>query len=57
MNNQLIKLNSIKNGKLYEIAEMYLNIVKAFRIINFHYPEYLALKYLVLFEPGKKIDI
>jgi hypothetical protein len=52
MNDKMIKISSIKNQLLAETAKKYLNCVCALRSINWKYPEYLALKYLVLFDPG-----
>ena len=52
MNDQIIKISSINNLQLIETAKMYVSCVCALRSINWKYPEYLALKYLVLFDPG-----
>jgi hypothetical protein len=51
MNDQIIKLASIKHEGLYEIIKKYLRCISEFRSVNWQYPEYLALKYLVLFDP------
>jgi hypothetical protein len=52
MNDQMVKISSIKNQQLAETAKKYVNCVCSLRSINWKYPEYLALKYLVLFDPG-----
>jgi len=51
VNEQIIKINSIKNQALYEICKAFISCVIHFRTIQWQYPEYLALKYLVLFDP------
>ncbi len=52
MNDQVIKLSSIKNEQVYDIVKRFLQGVAEFRSINLDYTEYLALKCLVLFDPG-----
>jgi hypothetical protein len=52
MNDQVIKLSAIKNEQVHEIVKRFLHGVAEFRAINLEYPEYLALKCLVLFDPG-----
>ena len=39
--------------KLQEICKSFMRCVTHFRSVNWQYAEYLALKYLVLFDPGK----
>lgn len=51
VNDQYIKLSSIKHQQLYEICKAFMRCVSHFRTCSFQYPEYLALKYLVLFDP------
>lgn len=51
MNDQLIKLSCIKHEGLYEIIKKYLHCINELRQVNWQYAEYLALKYLVLFDP------
>jgi len=51
VNDQLIRLSSIKHPKLYEICKAFMRCVSHFRSVSWQYAEYLALKYLVLFDP------
>ncbi len=52
MNDQVIKLSSIKNEQVYDILKRFLHGVAEFRSINLDHTEYLALKCLVMFDPG-----
>lgn len=52
VNDQIIRISSIKNPQMYEIAKAFMRCVSHFRSVNWQYAEYLALKYLVLFDPG-----
>ena len=51
VNDQIIKLSQIKHQPLYEILKALMRCVAHFRSVNWQYAEYLALKYLVLFDP------
>jgi hypothetical protein len=53
VNEQVIKISSIRNVQLNEIARAIMRCVAHFRTVQWQYAEYLALKYLVLFDPGK----
>lgn len=55
INDQTVRINSIKNQQLNEIARSFMRCVSHFKSVNLQYAEYLALKYLVLFDPGNKI--
>lgn len=57
VNDQLIRLSSIKHSKLHDICKAFMRCVSHFRSVNWQYPEYLALKYLVLFDPGNYIEL
>ncbi|CAF0787045.1 unnamed protein product [Didymodactylos carnosus] len=50
-NGQLLNINQIENTTVKKLAERYLQCVNEFRNLQWQYPEYLALKYLVLFDP------
>ncbi|CAF1637983.1 unnamed protein product, partial [Adineta ricciae] len=50
-NGQLLNINQIQNPAVKKLAERYLQCVNDFRQLQWQYPEYLALKYLVLFDP------
>jgi hypothetical protein len=50
-NGQLLNINLIQNPAVKKLAERYLQCVNDFRQLQWQYPEYLALKYLVLFDP------
>jgi len=50
----LLNINQIQNPSVKKLAERYLQCVNDFRQLQWQYPEYLALKYLVLFDPGRK---
>jgi hypothetical protein len=50
-NGQLLNINLIQNLAVKKLAERYLQCVNDFRQLQWQYPEYLALKYLVLFDP------
>jgi hypothetical protein len=50
-NGQLLNINLIQNSAVKKLAERYLQCVNDFRQLQWQYPEYLALKYLVLFDP------
>lgn len=50
-NGQLLNINQIQNQAVKKLAERYLQCVNDFRQLHWQYPEYLALKYLVLFDP------
>lgn len=52
VNNQPIRISLIKHQGLTEIAKAFMRCVAHFRSSNWQYAEYLALKYLVLFDPG-----
>lgn len=51
VNDQFIKLSTIKNQQMYELSKGFMRCVSHFKACNLQYPEYLALKYLVLFDP------
>lgn len=51
VNNQPIRISSIKHQGLAEICRAFMKCVAHFRSVNWQYAEYLALKYLVLFDP------
>ncbi|RNA23015.1 nuclear receptor subfamily 5 group A member 2-like [Brachionus plicatilis] len=51
INDQTVRINSIKNQQLNEIARSFMRCVGHFKSVNLQYAEYLALKYLVLFDP------
>lgn len=53
INDQTVRINSIKNQQLNEIARSFMRCVNHFKSVSLQYAEYLALKYLVLFDPGK----
>lgn len=53
VNEQGIRVSSIKHDLLAKIAVDFLRCAGHFKSVNWQYPEYLALKYLVLFDPGK----
>jgi hypothetical protein len=52
VNEQKIRLSSIKNELLSDIGKSFLRSVSHFKSVNLQYAEYLSLKYLVLFDPG-----
>ena len=52
VNNQAIRISSIKHQQSNEIGKALMRCVAHFRSVNWQYAEYLALKYLVLFDPG-----
>nr|ASL70492.1 nuclear receptor [Brachionus rotundiformis] len=51
INDQTIRINSIKNQQLNEIARSFMRCVSHLKSVSLQYAEYLALKYLVLFDP------
>lgn len=53
VNDQSIKMSAIKHPQLVEICKAFMRCVGHFKSVSWHYAEYLALKYLVLFDPGK----
>jgi hypothetical protein len=53
VNGQPLRVCSIRHQGLSEIAKAFMRCVVHFRAANWQYAEYLALKYLVLFDPGK----
>ena len=53
VNDQIIRICTIKHPLLNEIARNFMRCVSHFKSVNLKYAEYLALKYLVLFDPGK----
>jgi len=55
INNQPIRISSIKHQTLADICRAFMRCVAHFRSVNWQYAEYLALKYLVLFDPGKQL--
>lgn len=52
VNDQAIKIGGIKHAQLGDICKAFMRCVAHFKSVNWHYAEYLALKYLVLFDPG-----
>lgn len=54
VNDQTIKIGAIKHAQLGEICKAFMRCVGHFKSVSWHYAEYLALKYLVLFDPGKR---
>lgn len=51
VNDQAIKIGGIKHAQLGDICKAFMRCVAHFKSVNWHYAEYLALKYLVLFDP------
>lgn len=51
VNEQIIRISQIKHQQLYNILKALMRCVAHFRSVNLQYAEYLALKYLVLFDP------
>jgi len=54
VNDQIIRVNQVKHQQLHDILKALMRCVTHFRSVNLQYAEYLALKYLVLFDPGMK---
>nr|ASL70524.1 nuclear receptor [Brachionus calyciflorus] len=51
VNDQVIRASTIKHQQLNEIARNFIRCVSHFKSCDLKYSEYLALKYLVLFDP------